>query len=175
MSILSLIFFSLLLINFVGISHAWINIDRFLIRRKTSVLYSGIRIEKLRKLNNRVNSDFFKSRRLNTKLMSSPEKERDENIELKTFTKIDTKTLKNYKKEIEKEWRLVLHDDPIHEIDEVIQYITKCVPVCKPARAHDVTMEVHLSGSATVTISNKKIVEEVVFYNQLSFRNIIIS
>lgn len=66
----------------------------------------------------------------------------------------------NEKEEIEKEWRLVLHDDTIHTIEEVVDIIATCVPLCPGPRAYDVTMEVHLTGAATVCISNKKLIEE---------------
>lgn len=79
----------------------------------------------------------------------------------KTDSKQEQEIKTEGEEEIEKEWRLILHDDTIHTIEEVVEIIATCVPLCPGPRAYDVTMEVHLTGAATVCTSNKKMIEEV--------------
>eukprot|EP01039_Chlorochromonas_danica_P011648 gene11648-13063_t len=81
-------------------------------------------------------------------------------------TKLDTRTSQKtatkptYKEEIEKDWRLVLHDDTVHTIQQVCDILSKNCPLCSGPRAYEVTLEVHMSGAGTVCVANKKIVEE---------------
>ena len=39
------------------------------------------------------------------------------------FTDIDTKTKPTYRDEIEKDWRLILHDDTVHTIQQVCEIL----------------------------------------------------
>eukprot|EP01036_Dinobryon_divergens_P022584 gene22584-30849_t len=81
-------------------------------------------------------------------------------------TKLDRKTSQQtvtkptYKEEIEKEWRLILHDDTVHTIQQVCDIVSLCCPLCTGPRAYEVTLEVHMNGAATVAVANKKIIEE---------------
>lgn len=77
-------------------------------------------------------------------------------------TKLDTRTKEkvSLKDEIEKDWRLILHDDTVHTIQEVCEIIGSCCPLCPPARAYEVTLETHMTGAGTVAVSNKKIISE---------------
>ena len=51
-------------------------------------------------------------------------------------TKLDRKTSQQtvtkptYKEEIEKEWRLILHDDTVHTIQQVCDIVSLCCPLC---------------------------------------------
>jgi ATP-dependent Clp protease adapter protein ClpS len=65
------------------------------------------------------------------------------------------------KDEIEKDYRLILHDDTVHTIQQVCEILGKNCPLCPGPRAYEVTLETHMSGAATVAVANKKIVEEV--------------
>ena len=40
-----------------------------------------------------------------------------------TITDIDTKTKPTYRDEIEKDWRLILHDDTVHTIQQVCEIL----------------------------------------------------
>lgn len=62
--------------------------------------------------------------------------------------------------EIEKDWRLILHDDVVHTISEVCEIISKNCPLCTGPRAYEVTLEVHMTGAGTVCVANKKTVSE---------------
>ena len=64
------------------------------------------------------------------------------------------------KNEIEKEWRLILHDDTVHTIQEVCEIIGSRCPLCPPARAYEVTLETHMTGAGTIAVSNKKVIDE---------------
>ena len=46
-------------------------------------------------------------------------------------TKLDTrtKTRTSLKEEIEKDWRLIVHDDNIHTIQQVCEIISRCCPL----------------------------------------------
>lgn len=79
-------------------------------------------------------------------------------IDKKTAQKTNSKI--SYKGKIEKDWRLILHDDTIHTIQQVCDIVTLCCPLCTGSRAYEVTLEVHMNGAATVAIANKKIIEE---------------
>lgn len=57
-----------------------------------------------------------------------------------------TSTKPTFKEEIEKDWRLVLHDDPVHTIQQVVEIISSSCPLCPGPKAYEVTMEVHMSG-----------------------------
>eukprot|EP01040_Poterioochromonas_malhamensis_P017691 gene17691-20408_t len=91
---------------------------------------------------------------------SSQMTQRVSRIGKKTDSKQEQEIKTEGEEEIEKEWRLILHDDTIHTIEEVVEIIATCVPLCPGPRAYDVTMEVHLTGAATVCTSNKKMIEE---------------
>eukprot|EP00597_Dinobryon_sp_UTEXLB2267_P004972 CAMPEP_0170064386 /NCGR_PEP_ID=MMETSP0019_2-20121128/4890_1 /TAXON_ID=98059 /ORGANISM="Dinobryon sp., Strain UTEXLB2267" /LENGTH=119 /DNA_ID=CAMNT_0010271037 /DNA_START=148 /DNA_END=507 /DNA_ORIENTATION=- len=81
-------------------------------------------------------------------------------------TKLDRKTVQKtvtkptYKEEVEKDWRLILHDDTVHTIQQVCDIVSLCCPLCTGPRAYEVTLEVHMNGAATVAVANKKIVDE---------------
>jgi len=75
-------------------------------------------------------------------------------------TDIDTKTKPTYREEIEKDWRLILHDDTVHTIQQVCEILGTCCPLCSGPRAYEVTLEVHMTGAGTVAVANKKIVDE---------------
>ena len=51
-------------------------------------------------------------------------------------TKLDRKTVQKkvtkptYKEEIEKDWRLILHDDTVHTIQQVCDIVSLCCPLC---------------------------------------------
>ena len=51
-------------------------------------------------------------------------------------TKLDRKTSQQtvtnptYKEEIEKDWRLILHDDTVHTIQQVCDIVSLCCPLC---------------------------------------------
>eukprot|EP01032_Pedospumella_encystans_P007569 gene7569-9067_t len=53
-----------------------------------------------------------------------------------------------------------MHDDEIHELDEVPEMIAEACPLCTLDRAWAVTMEVHTTGLATVATACKKLIEE---------------
>lgn len=78
-----------------------------------------------------------------------------------TLIKQDTKVKPTFKEEIEKNWRLLLHDDDIHTIEEVCDIVAGICPLCPGPRAYEVTMQVHLTGAGTICSANKKIVQEV--------------
>jgi len=75
-------------------------------------------------------------------------------------TKQDTSTKPTYREEIEKDWRLILHDDTVHTIQQVVEIIGDTCPLCAGPRAYEVTLEVHMTGSGTVAVTNKKLIEE---------------
>lgn len=79
-------------------------------------------------------------------------------LDNKTSQKTETKN--KLKDEIEKNWRLILHDDTVHTIQQVCDIVNTCVPLCSGPRAYEVTLEVHMNGAGTVAVANKKIVEE---------------
>lgn len=54
-----------------------------------------------------------------------------------------------YKEEIEKDWRLILHDDPVHTIQQVVEIINTSCPLCTGPRAYEVTLEVHMTGAGS--------------------------
>jgi ATP-dependent Clp protease adaptor protein ClpS len=64
------------------------------------------------------------------------------------------------KDEIEKNWRLVLHDDQVHTIQQVVEMVSTLCPLCSGPRAYEVTLEVHMTGAGTICSANKKIVSE---------------
>eukprot|EP00428_Durinskia_dybowskii_P071014 CAMPEP_0170389104 /NCGR_PEP_ID=MMETSP0117_2-20130122/18439_1 /TAXON_ID=400756 /ORGANISM="Durinskia baltica, Strain CSIRO CS-38" /LENGTH=178 /DNA_ID=CAMNT_0010645069 /DNA_START=64 /DNA_END=600 /DNA_ORIENTATION=+ len=82
------------------------------------------------------------------------------------LTKLDRKTAQKtitkptYKEEIEKDWRLVLHDDTVHTIQQVCDIVAKSCPLCPGPRAYEVTLEVHMTGAGTVAVANKKTISE---------------
>lgn len=81
-------------------------------------------------------------------------------------TKIDRKTSQqtstkpSYREEIEKDWRLILHDDTVHTIQQVCEILSATCPLCAGPRAYEVTLEVHMTGAGTVAVANKKIIDE---------------
>ncbi|KAJ1428221.1 hypothetical protein B484DRAFT_450012 [Ochromonadaceae sp. CCMP2298] len=81
-------------------------------------------------------------------------------------TKQDTRTASktavkpSFKEEIEKDWRLILHDDTVHTIAQVCNIVSELCPLCPGARAYEVTLEVHMTGAGTVAVANKKIITE---------------
>lgn len=75
-------------------------------------------------------------------------------------TKQDTSTKPTYRDDIEKDWRLILHDDTVHTIQQVCEILTATCPLCAGPRAYEVTLEVHMTGAGTVAVANKKIVGE---------------
>eukprot|EP00595_Chromulina_sp_UTEXLB2642_P002419 CAMPEP_0196761566 /NCGR_PEP_ID=MMETSP1095-20130614/848_1 /TAXON_ID=96789 ORGANISM="Chromulina nebulosa, Strain UTEXLB2642" /NCGR_SAMPLE_ID=MMETSP1095 /ASSEMBLY_ACC=CAM_ASM_000446 /LENGTH=119 /DNA_ID=CAMNT_0042111285 /DNA_START=177 /DNA_END=536 /DNA_ORIENTATION=- len=81
-------------------------------------------------------------------------------------TKLDNKTIQKtstkptYKEEIEKNYRLILHDDPVHTIQQVVEIISQSCPLCSGPRAYEVTLEVHMTGAGTVAVANKKIISD---------------
>lgn len=72
----------------------------------------------------------------------------------------DTQTKSSIREEIEKDWRLILHDDNIHTIQQVCEILGNTCPLCAGPRAYEVTLEVHMTGAGTVAVANKKIVQE---------------
>ena len=80
--------------------------------------------------------------------------------QLDNRTKQKTSTKPTFKEEIEKDWRLILHDDTVHTIQEVCEIIGSCCPLCPPARAYEVTLETHMTGAGTIAVSNKKVINE---------------
>lgn len=80
--------------------------------------------------------------------------------QLDNRTKQKTSTKPTFKEEIEKDWRLILHDDTVHTIQEVCEIIGACCPLCPPAKAYECTLETHMTGAGTVAVSNKKIIDE---------------
>ena len=60
-------------------------------------------------------------------------------------TKLDRKTSQQtvtkptYKEDIEKEWRLILHDDTVHTIQQVCDIVSLCCPMCtgRPRSFHN--------------------------------------
>ena len=77
-----------------------------------------------------------------------------------TRIKQDTATKSTFREEIEKDWRLILHDDTVHTIQQVVEILGATCPLCAGAKAYEVTLEVHMSGAGTVAISNKKVIGE---------------
>jgi len=81
-------------------------------------------------------------------------------------TKLDNKTKQDvqvkptYRDEIEKDYRLILHDDTVHTIQQVCEILGASCPLCSGPRAYEVTLEVHMTGAGTVAVANKKIIEE---------------
>lgn len=81
-------------------------------------------------------------------------------------TKLDKKTIQEtalkptYKDNIEKDYRLILHDDTVHTIQQVCEIVGSICPLCSGPRAYEVTLEVHMTGAGTVCVANKKIVSE---------------
>ena len=81
-------------------------------------------------------------------------------------TKLDKKTIQEtalkptYKDNIEKDYRLILHDDTVHTIQQVCEIVGSIGPLCSGPRAYEVTLEVHMTGAGTVCVANKKIVSE---------------
>ena len=75
-------------------------------------------------------------------------------------TKQDTSTKPTYRDEIEKDWRLILHDDTVHTIQQVCEILGATCPLCAGPRAYEVTLEVHMTGAGTVAVANKKIIQE---------------
>jgi len=79
-------------------------------------------------------------------------------------TKLDTRvkqdTATKLRDEIEKDYRLILHDDTVHTIQQVCEILGACCPLCSGPRAYEVTLEVHMTGAGTVAVANKKIIEE---------------
>jgi ATP-dependent Clp protease adapter protein ClpS len=75
-------------------------------------------------------------------------------------TKQDTSTKPTYRDEIEKDWRLILHDDTVHTIQQVCEILSATCPLCAGPRAYEVTLEVHMTGAGTVAVANKKIIQE---------------
>ena len=79
---------------------------------------------------------------------------------LDTRIKQDTSTKSTLRDEIEKDWRLILHDDTVHTIQQVCEILGACCPLCAGPRAYEVTLEVHMTGAGTVAVANKKIIDE---------------
>lgn len=79
---------------------------------------------------------------------------------LDTRIKQDTQVKPTMRDEIEKDWRLILHDDTVHTIQQVCEILGSCCPLCSGPRAYEVTLEVHMTGAGTVAIANKKIIDE---------------
>ena len=75
-------------------------------------------------------------------------------------TKQDTSTKPTYRDEIEKDYRLILHDDTVHTIQQVCDILSTACPLCPGPRAYEVTLEVHMTGAGTVAVANKKIISE---------------
>lgn len=81
-------------------------------------------------------------------------------------TKLDRKTSQvtstkpTLRDEIEKDWRLIVHDDTVHTIQQVCEIISRCCPLCSGPRAYEVTLETHMTGAGTVAVANKKIIQE---------------
>eukprot|EP00607_Mallomonas_marina_P002814 CAMPEP_0182428912 /NCGR_PEP_ID=MMETSP1167-20130531/24552_1 /TAXON_ID=2988 /ORGANISM="Mallomonas Sp, Strain CCMP3275" /LENGTH=122 /DNA_ID=CAMNT_0024612127 /DNA_START=233 /DNA_END=601 /DNA_ORIENTATION=+ len=81
-------------------------------------------------------------------------------------TKLDRKTSQvtstkpTYKEEIEKDWRLILHDDSVHTIQQVVEILSTMCPLCPGAKAYEVTLECHMTGAGTVAVANKKLISE---------------
>jgi hypothetical protein len=64
------------------------------------------------------------SNKINTRIMmSSPKTSGGTSVE--TEIDIKTKTMPSYKEEIEKDWRLVLHDDTVHTIKQVVDILSE--------------------------------------------------
>ena len=80
--------------------------------------------------------------------------------QLDNRTKQKTSSKASFKEEIEKDWRLILHDDTVHTIQEVCEIIGATCPLCPPAKAYEVTLETHMTGAGTIAVSNKKIINE---------------
>lgn len=81
-------------------------------------------------------------------------------VKVKVVEATDQRLKHSYVENIESDWRLILHDDTIHTIEDVCDILTECIPVCPGPRAYEVTLEVHMSGAATVAVANKKIIDE---------------
>jgi len=79
-------------------------------------------------------------------------------LDRKTSTVTSTKP--TYKEEIEKDWRLILHDDSVHTIQQVVEILSTLCPLCPGAKAYEVTLECHMTGAGTVAVANKKIIGE---------------
>ena len=79
---------------------------------------------------------------------------------LDTRIKQDASTKSTLRDEIEKDWRLILHDDTVHTIQQVCELLGTCCPLCSGPRAYEVTLEVHMTGAGTVAVANKKIIDE---------------
>lgn len=82
------------------------------------------------------------------------------NIFLNNFC-VEQKVSTKIRDEIEKNWRLILHDDTIHTIQQVCDIVSSACPLCPGPRAYEVTMEVHMTGAGTICVANKKLVSEV--------------
>ena len=78
----------------------------------------------------------------------------------KLDTRIKQETKTSIRDEIEKDWRLILHDDTVHTIQQVCEILGACCPLCAGPRAYEVTLEVHMTGAGTVAVANKKVIDE---------------
>lgn len=99
------------------------------------------------------------------------------------FTAQETITKPTYREDIEKDWRLILHDDTVHTIQQVCDIVAEVTsafctiivqgillfiiilraqicPLCPGPRAYEVTLQVHMTGAGTVAVANKKIITE---------------
>jgi ATP-dependent Clp protease adapter protein ClpS len=100
------------------------------------------------------------SRRRGNSLLMAARSGGGGSTKLDTRIKQDTSTKSTLRDEIEKDWRLILHDDTVHTIQQVCEILGACCPLCAGPRAYEVTLEVHMTGAGTVAVANKKIIEE---------------
>ncbi|KAJ1622684.1 ribosomal protein L7/L12, C-terminal/adaptor protein ClpS-like protein [Pavlovales sp. CCMP2436] len=85
------------------------------------------------------------------------EKETKKKSRLQTIEKTEEKTelQRKEKTEMDKIWRVILHNDDVHTFEYCTMAICKTVKTVPRKKAFKITMEAHMSGLATVTVTWK--------------------
>jgi len=70
------------------------------------------------------------------------------------------------------QWRVVLHDDEVHDRNEVIARLTETLPISRSAATRRV-MQAHDAGVATLLHAHQELAE--LYYVRLSKQNLIVT
>merc|ERR1719160_220762 len=63
--------------------------------------------------------------------------------------------------EMDKSWRVLLHNDDVHTFDYVTMAIVKVVKTITRKKAHRITVQCHTMGTATVTTTWKQMAKQM--------------
>jgi ATP-dependent Clp protease adapter protein ClpS len=92
--------------------------------------------------------------------MSDREQSKSSKKGVQTITIDKTESQVEEKKNKEKMWRVVLHNDEVHTFNYVIRSLTKIVGTLDRAASFEVCVQTHGIGKATVTKTWKKQAEQ---------------